>query len=293
MIEKHVHHHVRRLRHHRNSLYGIVFILLVFQVISFISVSSQISNANSQQQSLEREINLGIFSLNEKIEGLRKDNQFAINSITQELTEQKEGFQGEIDILKASQQDFSGIIEDVIKGVVTIRTDSSAGTGFIIEDNGYIVTNFHVLQNSDSVEVQTFDGKPYEASIIGVDEETDIALIKIQRLNSDKLTFAGLDEVQIGEKVIAIGNPLGLEFTVTEGIISALNRRGPNGLENYLQTDVVLNPGNSGGPLINKEGKVVGINNFKIGGAEGLGFALESNVVKQRINQIYNGTLIE
>ena len=99
--------------------------------------------------------------------------------------------------------------------------------------------------------------------------------------------FGDSDDVQVGEKVIAIGNPLGLSFTVTGGIISAVDRIGPNGLDVYIQTDAALNPGNSGGPLINKEGKVIGINNFKAGGeSENIGFALESNYIIDAVNDI-------
>ena len=92
--------------------------------------------------------------------------------------------------------------------------------------------------------------------------------------------------VQVGEKVIAIGNPLGLQFSVSQGIVSATHREGANRLNAYIQTDAALNPGNSGGPLINTEGKVIGINNFKIGGGESLGFALESNYIEETINEI-------
>ena len=94
------------------------------------------------------------------------------------------------------------------------------------------------------------------------------------------------DEIQIGEKVIAIGNPLGLQFSVSQGIISATHRQGANNLPVYIQTDAALNPGNSGGPLINKQGKAIGINNFKLGESESLGFALESNTLKEAINSI-------
>jgi len=124
-----------------------------------------------------------------------------------------------------------------------------------------------------------------------VDAFADLALLKTNTFFGE-LKFANSDDVQVGEKVIAIGNPLGLSFTVTEGIVSAVNREGPNGNFDFVQTDVTLNPGNSGGPLINKEGEVIGINNFKIGGAESLGFALESDVVKESINLMVNITII-
>jgi len=105
------------------------------------------------------------------------------------------------------------------------------------------------------------------------------------------LELADSDDVQIGEKVIAIGNPLGLQFSVSEGIVSGIHRPGLNEMEVYIQTDAALNPGNSGGPLINKKGEVIGINNFKIGGTEGMGFALESNSIKETVNEIAMLTL--
>lgn len=113
----------------------------------------------------------------------------------------------------------------------------------------------------------------------------DIALLKIDGTYTP-LTLANSDNINIGEKVIAIGNPLGLQFSVTEGIVSGINRPGANGLNYYIQTDAALNPGNSGGPLIDVQGKVIGINNFKIGAGESLGFALESNYIKQTVNSI-------
>ena len=118
----------------------------------------------------------------------------------------------------------------------------------------------------------------------------DIALLKI---NADypRLKLADSDDIIQAEKVIAIGNPYGLSFSVSEGIVSAIHREGPNGLNIYIQTTAELNSGNSGGPLINKNGKVIGMNNFKLGNSEGLGFALESNYVKSVVNEIATQTL--
>jgi serine protease Do len=121
--------------------------------------------------------------------------------------------------------------------------------------------------------------------MVGTDRELDIALLKIEG-NFNSVDLGDSDDTKIGEKVIAIGNPLGLEFTLTEGVISARDRIGSNGLPYYFQIDVPINPGNSGGPLINTEGEVIGINNFKVQGAEGLGFALEINEAKEAINSI-------
>lgn len=213
--------------------------------------------------------------------------------ISNELSRQQENFAEEINILKSTtQDDFSGIVEGAVKSVVAISTDKSMGTGFIVTSDGYIVTNYHIIQGSeDEIFIRTYDRNVMSAALIGKDELRDIALLKISG-SYEKFEFADSDQLQVGKKVIAIGNPLGLSFTVTEGIISALDRIGPNGLREYIQTDVSLNPGNSGGPLIDTQGEVVGINNFKIGGAESLGFALESNSIIESVNNLVNRTLI-
>jgi len=208
------------------------------------------------------------------------------------LTKQQEDIEQEISLLKSSQDDFSGIVKEAVKSVVTISTQSSIGSGFIIDSSGYIVTNYHVIaQHENSVRVITFNRNSYDAQLVGKDETRDIALLKIGG-DFEYLKLADSSDLQVGRKVIAIGNPLGLSFTVTEGIVSALNRIGPSGLAEYVQTDVSLNPGNSGGPLIDTKGEVIGINNFKVGGAESLGFALESDAIKISINQIANETII-
>ena len=280
--------HVKHLKRHRNVLYGIVLVLLVLQVLSFVSISSQISNVSADQEEMSvkvKDVNKYVEDLEEEINTVRQENQFGIITLTDEIAQQKKDIEGQISLIKRPLQDFSGIIENVIRGVVSVITDRSAGSGFIIHEDGFIVTNFHVIQGSNFVRVNLFNGDTYNADIVGVDPITDLALLKIEG-NFDSLDLADSNDVQIGEKVIAIGNPLGLSFTVTEGIVSAVDRVGPNGLASYIQTDVTLNPGNSGGPLINAEGEVIGINNFKIGGAESLGFALESEVIEDKINEI-------
>ena len=223
-----------------------------------------------------------------------------INTLTKSLIQTKETLEEtinlldiklgsideEVDLLRASAgEDFSGIIEDVIKSVVTIRTDVGQGTGFLISGGGYLITNAHVLVGAHEIKAITYDQKIIDADFIGYNGDLDIALLKIPGIY-EELKLSDSDEVQIGEKVIAIGNPLGLQFSVSEGIVSAIHRPGINGIEAYIQTDAALNPGNSGGPLINKQGYVIGINNFKIGGGESLGFALESNYIKDAINGI-------
>ena len=131
----------------------------------------------------------------------------------------------------------------------------------------------------------TYDDEVYDAKLIGYNDEVDVAVLKVDA-SLENLRFGDSDDVEVGERVIALGNPAGLSFTVTEGIVSAVDRKGSNNLEIYLQTDVPLNPGSSGGPLVNTNSRIIGINNFKVGGYEGLGFAIESNVVKQVVDDV-------
>ena len=235
--------------------------------------------------------------LNQKIIELQTDTQSKINELTNSLIQTKEAVSGlnkslksEINLLKASSEDFSGIIDDVVKSVVTIKTNVGQGTGFIITNDGYLITNAHVLAGGNIIETVTYDQMIFNANFIGYDSDLDIALLKISG-DYEGLSFEDSNNIQVGEKVIAIGNPLGLQFSVSEGIVSAVHRAGINELEIYIQTDAALNPGNSGGPLINKKGKVIGINNFKIGDGESLGFALESNYIRETVNEISQRTL--
>ena len=158
----------------------------------------------------------------------------------------------------------------------------SLGSGAVIDDNGFIVTNYHVVEGASRHRVLTQDGKMHNAALIGYSQPYDVALLKIAP-GYQALRYGNSDELQVGEKVIAVGNPLGLSFSVSEGIVSGLNRGRENFPGTYIQTDVAINPGNSGGPLINQQGEMIGINNFKISGEtiEGLGFALTSEDAKK------------
>mgnify|MGYP001590392557 CR=1 FL=1 len=253
--------------------------------------------------------NLNYSSLNDKIENVKIESDAKIGEITNNLKQTNEilnnelgSISQELNLIKASAgEDFSGIIEFSVPAVVTIRTNVGfQGTGFIINPLGYTVTNAHVLADENGnlasgIQAITYSEGTKNAEFIGYDGNLDVALLKISG-NYESLDFGDSNGVQAGEKVIAIGNPLGLQFSVSEGIVSAIHRTGANGLNAYIQTDAALNPGNSGGPLINKQGKVIGINNFKIGGGENLGFALESDYIIEAINKIsekeLNQTLI-
>ncbi len=274
--------HILKLRRHRNVLYGFVFMLLLFHIVSFITISSQLSYLYVRQQQ-------GFEDYKSAFDELRSEQQFKVQELTRVIGEQQEtianqknDIERQIDTLKATQQDFSGVIENSMRGVVTVSTDKSTGTGFVVHSGGYIVTNHHIVEDALFIHVSTFDNQLYTAKVLGSDATIDVSVIKIDGLFSH-LPLANSSKTQIGEKVVAIGNPLGLSFTVTQGIVSAVKREGPNGLETYIQTDVTLNRGNSGSPLINTRGEVIGMNNFKISDAEGLGFALESNTVKEAV----------
>lgn len=164
----------------------------------------------------------------------------------------------------------------------------SLGSGFIISNDGYIFTNNHVVEQTDKILVKVSDGKEYEAKIIGTDAKTDIALIKIKPDNSLPFVEIGdSDSVKVGEWVIAIGNPFGLEQTVTAGIVSAKGRViGAGAYDNFIQTDASINPGNSGGPLFNMAGKVIGINTAIVAQGQGIGFAIPMNMAKSILSDL-------
>jgi len=218
-------------------------------------------------------------------------NQQNFNEISMVLSQQQSSLQKEISLLKSAEGDFSGIIEDAVKAIVSVATDKAMGSGFFVNSDGYVITNYHVIEDGDVINVLTYENEIIPANMVGFDDVKDIALLKVSG-DYEIIELGDSDDLQVGNNVIAIGNPLGLSFSVTEGIISALKREGPSGLKEYIQTDVSLNPGNSGGPLIDIEGKAVGVNNYKIGGAESLGFALEINSVKEFINEASNETII-
>lgn len=165
----------------------------------------------------------------------------------------------------------------------------SLGSGFIIDKDGYIITNNHVVEGADEIKVKLADGREFKAKVIGRDPKTDLALIKITTLfkNLPVLPLGDSDKVRVGDWVLAVGNPFGLEHTVTQGIISATGRViGSGPYDNFLQTDAPINPGNSGGPLINLKGEVIGINTAIIATGQGIGFAIPSNMAKSVVSQL-------
>ncbi|MGG6294266.1 HhoA/HhoB/HtrA family serine endopeptidase [Leptolyngbya sp. AN02str] len=170
------------------------------------------------------------------------------------------------------------------------------GSGFIIDTNGTILTNAHVVNGADSVMVRLKDGRTFEGDVKGVDEVTDLAVVKIS-VSGEELPVSSLgdsDAVQVGDWAIAVGNPLGLDNTVTLGIVSTLNRSSamvgiPDKRLDFIQTDAAINPGNSGGPLLNERGEVIGINTAIRANAMGIGFAIPINKAKEIIPRLARG----
>ncbi len=170
------------------------------------------------------------------------------------------------------------------------REAQSVGSGFIISSDGYLITNAHVVDGADEVKINLADRREFKAKVIGADKRTDVAVLKIEAKDLPKVTIGDPDKLKVGEWVVAIGKPFGLENTMTAGIVSAKGRDLPQeNLVPYIQTDVAINPGNSGGPLFNLKGEVVGINSMifsRSGGYMGLAFAIPIDIAMNVANQI-------
>jgi S1-C subfamily serine protease len=193
----------------------------------------------------------------------------------------------------------SALYDRVHQGVVTIKVTTpqgqALGSGFVIDSEGHIVTNDHVVDGASSISVEFSDGSTYDAQLVGTDASTDIGVIKVNAPSSEltPLQLGDSSAVQVGDEVVAIGSPLGLDETVTSGIVSALNRTitSPNNfsINDAIQTDAAINHGNSGGPLLDLQGQVIGINSqieSDSGGNDGIGFAVPSNTVQSVVSQL-------
>jgi Do/DeqQ family serine protease len=210
--------------------------------------------------------------------------------------------------LESIDAEFTNLVEHVIPSVVSITTTaapdrealvrqffglkrggitqaSKMGSGMIVSPEGFIVTNWHVINGAAEVSVQLSDGRMLPARVAGADQRSDIAVLKIDAEGLAPIAFGDSENVRVGQMVFAVGNPFGLQETVTQGIISAKGRRTVSEAANeFFQTSTTINPGNSGGPLIDIHGNVIGINNFILsssGGSEGIGFAIPSNVARR------------
>ncbi len=292
-------HHVRQ-----HIIYGVVFLVAMVSVALYQNSINEDFLEREQQlqqkiQDLEAQLNQDIKDLEEKDETVQasleeKDQQIEmltgeLSDVKQENEQQVAELEQTIAGLQVEFQDFSGIIDDVIVGVVSVQTNVGSGSGFIIDaDDGYIVTNHHVIDGATAGIIVTHDGVQHAMGIVGSSSRSDVAVLRANVSEYRRLRFGNSDVVKVGQKAIAIGNPGGLDFTVTQGIISSTERQDSKRNE-FLQIDVPINPGNSGGPLINAEGKVIGMNTLKIAGFEGVGFALESNYVDNIVDDIIEG----
>jgi S1-C subfamily serine protease len=200
------------------------------------------------------------------------------------------------ELLDAYSKTITGVVGLVAESVVHIQVQKpmndrrtkeekmapASGSGFIISTDGFVVTNNHVIDGAKEIKVSLADGRTVNAELKGTDPSTDIAVLKIYETGLKALSFANSEALQPGQIAIAIGNPLGLQHTVTAGVVSALGRtlRATNGrlIDDIIQTDASLNPGNSGGPLVNSAGQVIGVNTATIPSAQGLCFAVSSNL---------------
>ncbi|MFQ5894025.1 MAG: Do family serine endopeptidase, partial [Nitrospinota bacterium] len=191
--------------------------------------------------------------------------------------------------LPGGEQDpWREFFERFLEDIPEERTRHSLGSGIIYDKEGYIITNNHVVERASEIKVKLHDGDEYDAKVIGTDPKTDLALIKIEADQAlPTLTLGDSDALQVGEWVVAIGNPFGLEHTVTVGVVSAMGRViGTGPYDDFIQTDASINPGNSGGPLLNTDGEVVGINTAIVAAGQGIGFAIPSNITRQVIEDL-------
>lgn len=197
---------------------------------------------------------------------------------------------------KSLQDIYAENIDSVASIICSSRSGSSTGTGVILTQDGYLVTNAHVINGASAITVQLTDGRSLSAQLVGMDEVSDLAVLRVDATDLSPATFGDSSSLRVGDTVVAIGDPLGVKFrgTYTDGIVSGIDRDVDMGgrVMTLIQTNAALNSGNSGGPLINCYGQVIGINTMKIGaftdeaGVEGLGFAIPSTFVQEIVNQL-------
>ena len=289
-----------------NPLISLSLILLISVILTIIifqknnefeqKLTEQQADYNAQIEKLSQALTSDMSILQNLISNVDKENKKRDNEILdliskleaeskESIEKAKSELQSEIASIETLNTDFSGVAQEALNSVVSVLTNKGQGSGAIISSDGEILTNYHVIQGASAINVLTYDKKVYRVNILGYDSFTDIAVLKINTNETfDKLRFGNSDDIKIGQSVVALGNPFGLDFTVTQGIVSA-KRTASNGIE-YIQIDVPINPGNSGGPVVDAAGEIIGIANFRIQGAEGIGFAIPSNKAKESVYEI-------
>ena len=229
-------------------------------------------------------------------EGLVRDQGRAVVKVTVSATETPENETGSLpnfnedELPEFFQRFFEGLPDTPGASPRALPT-AGFGSGFVLSEDGYVVTNAHVIRNATAITLELPDGRQFDAEIVGTDERSDVALLKVDATGLPTLVLGDSDSLKVGQWVLAIGSPFGFEYTATQGIVSALSRSLPTE-ENYvpfIQTDVAVNPGNSGGPLFDLSGNVIGVNSqifSRSGGYMGLSFAIPINVVQSVAMQL-------
>ena len=274
---------------------GIVSLILFMLLTTYYIKSTIESNIEKIKSDNSKEVML------ENFKKTRNNDLTYLNTQTPDFVEiAKKSINTVVHVKSASSNSSDFSIEDFLFGRAQKRPQMGSGSGVIISSDGYIITNHHVIETAEDIQITTNDNQSYEAKIIGSDEQNDIALLKIE--SSEELPYAVFgdsDSTQIGEWVLAVGNPFNLTSTVTAGIISAKSRSlDPTGrtTQSYIQTDAAVNPGNSGGALINDNGELIGINTAiqtQTGSYVGYSFAVPSNIAKKVIEDILEYGIVQ
>ena len=274
---------------------GIVSLILFIILTTYYIKNTIESNIEKIKSDNSKEVML------ENFKKTRNNDLTYLNTQTPDFVEiAKKSINTVVHVKSASSNSSDFSIEDFLFGRAQKRPQMGSGSGVIISSDGYIITNHHVIETAEDIQITTNDNQSYEAKIIGSDEQNDIALLKIE--SSEELPYAVFgdsDSTQIGEWVLAVGNPFNLTSTVTAGIISAKSRSlDPTGrtTQSYIQTDAAVNPGNSGGALINDKGELIGINTAiqtQTGSYVGYSFAVPSNIAKKVIEDILEYGIVQ
>ncbi|MBS3151130.1 trypsin-like peptidase domain-containing protein [Candidatus Woesearchaeota archaeon] len=291
-------------QHFLNISFLVIVAILIFQGYLLYDLKRDLSNEIDGVENsllvLDGKVDSQKTELDDEIGNLRKESAAAIKSLggnidallkeseksKRAIEELSEGLEELENVQIQASKDFSSIIEDVINSVVVVKAGNSFGSGVFVSPQ-HLVTNYHVIEsNEENIIIGTVDNKAFRADLIGYESDIDLAVLRVENGNFPFLEFEDMDNVKIGESVIAVGSPLGLSFSVTQGIVSSKQRTGPNRLNIYLQTDAPINPGNSGGPLINLNKKIIAINTWKIANVEGLGFSIRADVAKDVYEEI-------
>jgi serine protease Do len=267
----------------KRALFGVFLFVFVFGCINRDRANSLTKNEKNDKLITAKSLGLAFVEVAKKV-------QPAVVNVTTEKTVSMKGDRFGEDFFKGSpfEEFFRGFGSPREKGKEFKQKQRSGGSGVIVDKEGYIVTNNHVVEGVDKVKVKLNDGREFTATVKGQDKRTDLAVLHIKAKDLPVAALGDSDKLEVGEWAIAIGSPFGLEHTVTVGVISAKGRSGlgTGTYEDFVQTDASINPGNSGGPLINIDGEVIGINAMIIQPGTGIGFAIPINMVKQILNDL-------